>query len=82
MDLQNLQAKAYCQAIGVIMSNHKHFTLFDNRWFTLFREQAGVISKGPCWVLFYGCYGHYSESLIKLLIEAAREYKDDKHLAM
>lgn len=82
MDLQDLQAKACCKTIGVTMSNHKHFTLFNNRWFTLFREQAGVISKNPCWVLFYDCYGHYNESLIKLLVEAATEHKHDKHLAM
>lgn len=63
-------------------NNHKHFTVFNNRWFMLFREQAGVISEGPCWVLFYDCYSHYNESLIKLLIEAAREYKSDRHLAM
>lgn len=63
-------------------TNHKHFTLFQNRWFSLFREEAGVISEEPCWVLFYDCYGHFNTSLIKLLWEAATEYMDDRHLVM
>lgn len=61
--------------------NKPKLTLFNNRWFYLFREEAGVISEGPCWVLFYDIYAHYNESLIKLLIQAVREYKHDNHLA-
>jgi len=53
-----------------------------NRFFTLFREKAGVISPGHCWVLFYGCYGHYNPSLTKLFWEVLTEFRNDRHLAM
>jgi hypothetical protein len=65
------------------MNKSKPFYFFRNRWFTLFLEEPGVISSenaGPIWVLFYDCYMHCNHSLPKLLWEAAKEYKDDKHL--
>ena len=63
--------------------NSKPYYLFQNRWFTLFLEEPGVISPmedGPIWVLFYDCYMHCNHSLVKLLAEAAREYRNDRHL--
>lgn len=60
----------------------KYNTLFNNRWFSLFREKAGVISEEPCWVLFYDVYAHYNTSLFRLLVQVVREYKNDSHLAM
>lgn len=46
----------------------------------LFRERAGVISPGPCWVCIYGCYLHADENLFRLLWSVITEYKNDKHL--
>jgi len=54
--------------------------MISTRWFMLFQEAPGVISKDPCWVLFYDCYGIYDTSLIRLLWTAIKEYKDDRHL--
>ena len=52
-----------------------------NRYFSLHREDGGVISKEPCWVLFYGCWGHYG-SIPEILREVLTEFKHDKHLVM
>lgn len=63
--------------------NSNPYYLFRNQWFTLFLEDAGVISPeedGRIWVLFYDSHMHCNHSLLKLLWEAAREYKDDRHL--
>ena len=46
----------------------------------LFRERAGVISTGPCWVCIYDCYLHADENLLRLLWSVITEYKNDKHL--
>jgi len=54
--------------------------MISTRWFMLFQEAPGVISKDPCWVLFYDCYGVFDTSLIRLLWTAIKEYKDDRHL--
>ena len=59
-----------------------HFDI-NTPWFRLFREDPGVISckeDGPLWILFYDCYMHDNHSLLKLLWEAAKEYKNDRHL--
>jgi hypothetical protein len=52
-----------------------------NRYFSLHREDGGVIGKEPCWVLFYGGYAHYG-SIRGILWEVLTEFKHDKHLAM
>jgi len=66
------------------MSNKsKPLYLFKNRWFTLFREEPGVISspnQGHLWVLMYDCYMHTSHSFPRLLWEAAKEYQADQHM--
>jgi hypothetical protein len=49
----------------------------------IFRERAGVISPGNCWVCLYGGvpgWMHTSESLPKLLWEVVTEWKDDRHI--
>ena len=49
----------------------------------IFRERAGVISPGPCWVCVYGGvpgWLHAHESLPKLLWSLITEWKDDRHL--
>lgn len=49
----------------------------------IFRERAGVISPGNCWVCLYGGvpgWMHTSESLPKLLWEVVTEWKNDRHL--
>lgn len=55
----------------------KRFNLFG---FLLFRERAGVISPGPCWVITYDCYMHCDENLLRLLWNVITEYKHDRHL--
>lgn len=65
------------------MNKSKIVTIFKNKWFSLFLEEAGVISPegdGPIWVLMYDCYMICDHSLFKLLWTAAKEYKDDRHL--
>jgi hypothetical protein len=52
-----------------------------NRFFSLHREEAGVIGEDPCWVLFYGCYAHYG-SFPRIIWEVLTEFASDKHLAM
>jgi hypothetical protein len=52
-----------------------------NRYFSLHREEGGVIGKEPCWVLFYGGYAHYG-SIRVILWEVLTEFKHDKHLSM
>jgi len=54
--------------------------MISTRWFMLFQEVPGVISKDTCWVLFYDCYGVFDTSLIRLLWTAIKEYKEDQHL--
>jgi hypothetical protein len=49
----------------------------------IFRERAGVISPGPCWVCVYGGvpgWMHAYESLPKLLWSLITEWKDDRHI--
>jgi hypothetical protein len=55
---------------------------FNNRFFSIHLEDPGIISPGPCWVLFYGMYAHYNASLFGLLWEVITEFKSDKHLVM
>ena len=61
------------------MNNKQKYTI-STRWFLLFQEAPGVISKDTCWVLFYDCYGVFDTSLIRLLWKAIKEYKEDQHL--
>lgn len=53
------------------------FTLFG---FLVFKEQAGVISKDPCWVCLYPGYGHFCSGFFELVRNVIREYKNDRHL--
>ena len=46
----------------------------------IFRERAGVISKQPCWVCWYGCWLHTADSLLALLWSVVTEWKHDRHL--
>lgn len=48
--------------------------------YLLVREQSGVISPDPCWVLMYETYIHFNESLLGLLLEFIQEHHRDKHL--
>jgi hypothetical protein len=55
----------------------KRLNLFG---FLIFRERAGVISPGPCWVCIYDSYMHCDESLLRLMWSVMTEYRDDRHL--
>lgn len=46
----------------------------------LFRERAGVISPGPCWVLFADSHMYTHESLFGLAVLVIREWRHDRHL--
>lgn len=46
----------------------------------LFREKAGVLFPGPCWVFLDNCYLYADESLFRLLWTIVTEWKSDKHL--
>ena len=57
--------------------------LFDNKWFSLFREKPGVISPpedGPIWIIFYDCYMQTDHSLLGLLWQLITEHHSDHHL--
>jgi len=60
------------------MTDRRGLRLFG---YTLHKEQAGVISEAPVWVLQYGCWIHVHESLFSTLREAITEHKHDRHLA-
>ena len=47
---------------------------------TLFRERPGVISPGPCWVLFAGCHMYTSPTLLGLARVVLTEWAHDRHL--
>ena len=46
----------------------------------IFRARAGMISAGPCWVIFVGCYMYIGDTLLGALWQCVTEYQDDKHL--
>jgi len=46
----------------------------------IFKEQAGVISKGPCWVAFVGPYMHTGDTLILLLKDIITCWRSDAAL--
>ncbi len=48
--------------------------------FVIYREPAGVISRTPCWVCFYGYWGHFCEGFWELLWNVLTEYKHDRHI--
>lgn len=48
--------------------------------YQIFKEKAGMISLGPCWVCFYPGYLHAHDTLLGLLWQVVTEYKHDKHL--
>ena len=64
--------------------NKKSINLISSRWFGLGLERPGVITppnKGYCWVLFYGeCYMICNTSLLGLLWELVRQYKNDSQI--
>lgn len=65
------------------MKKSRPYFDINTRWFRLFREDPGVISReedGPLWIIFYDCYMHSNHSLLRLLWEAVKEYKNDRHL--
>jgi hypothetical protein len=49
--------------------------------FHFHKTNPGEISHQATWVCFYGdCYFQTNDSLIKLILEIIKEYKQDKHL--
>lgn len=48
--------------------------------FTIYREKPGVISKGPCWVCFYGYWMHADYPFWRLIWNVVTEFKNDRHL--
>lgn len=50
--------------------------------FVIFRSKPGQIGPNYCWVCFYGCYAHYSSTLLGLFWDIIRNYKKDNSLAM
>jgi hypothetical protein len=45
------------------------------------KEQAGVISEGPCWVAIGGGYLYIADTLLGLFWMVLTEWKNDRHLA-
>lgn len=50
--------------------------------FTVLKAPSGVISHTPCWVCFYGCWGHFCGGFWELVWNVLTEYKHDEHLIM
>jgi hypothetical protein len=47
---------------------------------TLFREEAGIISKEPFWGIIHEGYLYMEDTLIHLIWTFITEYQKDKHL--
>jgi hypothetical protein len=46
----------------------------------IFKEKAGVISEGRCWICVSNGYLYIEDTLLKLLWVLITEWKHDKHL--
>lgn len=46
----------------------------------IFKEKAGVISKGECWVCIHDGYLYTAKTLEKLIEVLNTEWEHDKHL--
>lgn len=46
----------------------------------IWKQKAGVISKGPCWCAYFGGYLYIEDTLLKLLWVMLTEWKHDRHL--
>lgn len=46
----------------------------------IWREKAGVISVGPCWIVTYGSWMHCCPGIASLLWSLLTEWKSDQHL--
>lgn len=46
----------------------------------LWKERAGVISEGPCWVFMQECWLYTSTNMFNLIWIVATQWHSDRHL--
>lgn len=59
---------------------HEPEHIFTLLGLVIFKERAGVISPRPVWVAFISEYMYTGDTLPGLLLNIARQWKDDKNL--
>ncbi len=65
---------------GIPLPQRKQPRVYRLFGFAVWKEEAGIISPGPCWVCGYGMWMHTDDTLCRLLWSVLTEYKSDRHL--